>query len=106
MNVGELGPVHPCCGSYPEHRYPVCTPEHRYPVCTAVQPHWGWPCTRGAHPAGTPHINYPDGEVQVRALWWELYEDGELLKSGRLGLPGVVGPGGTRRPLDTVDSTA
>ena len=21
MNVGELGPVHPCCGSYPEHRY-------------------------------------------------------------------------------------
>jgi hypothetical protein len=21
VNVGELGPVHPCCGAYPEHRY-------------------------------------------------------------------------------------
>ena len=21
MNVGELGPVHPCCGGYGEHRY-------------------------------------------------------------------------------------
>jgi hypothetical protein len=21
MDVGELGPVHPCCGAWPEHRY-------------------------------------------------------------------------------------
>lgn len=35
MNIGELGPVHACCGSWPEHRYRC--PGHEWPSTATPQ---------------------------------------------------------------------